>query len=87
MRFTQVTDQLTHLYDLVRVKTYRRLIQDQDLRISHHCSRHTDSLLVTLGQMADQSLRHIHDLGPVHDLIDHDITLVTSHLFELRNEI
>ena len=47
MFFAQALDQVTDLYDLFRVQAYRRLIQNDNLRISHQCLGQTGSLFIT----------------------------------------
>lgn len=47
MFLRKLADQFTDLYDLLRVKTYRRLIQDDNLRKSQNCLCKPDSLFIT----------------------------------------
>ena len=43
----QPADQITDLDDLFRIKTYRGLIQNNNLRVAKDCLRQSDSLSVT----------------------------------------
>ena len=52
-------DQIADLYDLLRVKSYCRLIQDDNFRISEDCLCKSNSLSVTFGQVFDQAVTHI----------------------------
>ena len=63
------TDQVSHLEDLLRVKTDGRLVEDHDLGISHQSLRDTDALLIALGKVADQSALHVTELDNGHDLV------------------
>ena len=53
---------LTDLKDLIRIKSYRRLVKYKDIRIAYESPSNTDSLLITLRQVADKSVRHIDEL-------------------------
>ena len=87
MIFTQFRDQVTDLYDLFRIQSHGRLIQDQDLRISKHCAGKSHTLFVSFGQMLDQSFRYIHDLRGFHNVTKFFIFFGSLHLFQICHKI
>ena len=54
MFLRKLPDQFTDFDDLLRIKTYCRLIQDNDLRESQNCLSKSDSLLITFSQVLAQ---------------------------------
>ena len=79
MFLAEFLDQLADLYDLLRVKTYRRLIENQSLRIADQCLCESDSLLISFGQIFDQSVRHIRDVQLIHDPGDLCLAVLARH--------
>ena len=77
-------DQLADLYDLLRIKTYRRLIENQSLRIADQSLCKSDSLLISLGQIFNQPVRHIRDTQLLHDPGDLCLAVLARHFLELR---
>ena len=76
MFFSQLFDQFPDLNDLLRIESDRRLIQYNDFGIANDCLRKSDSLPVTFGEVSDQPVLHVHDLGKLHDLFDRGLSFV-----------
>ena len=70
MFLAQTFDQLSDLYDLHRIKSDCRLIQNNDLRITQNCLCQPYSLFITFGKILDQSILHGCDLCKLHDFPD-----------------
>ena len=83
MFFLQALDQVTDLNDLLRVKSYCRLIQDNDFRIAQDCLCQTNSLAITFGKIFDQTVFHVCDLYHIHDFFDLFIFLVSWDFFQI----
>ena len=86
MFFLKTLDQITDLYDLFRIQTYRRLIQNNHFRITKNCLRKSDSLSVTFGQVFDQTVFHVCDFYHFHDFFYHGFLLIFWDFFEISNE-
>ena len=87
MILPQLADQITDLDDLFRIKTYRGLIQNNNLRVAKDCLRQSDSLSVTFGKVPDQTLLHIGDLCHFHDLVNLLLPLFFRHFFQFCHEV
>ena len=86
MLFCKLSDQFTDLNDLLRIQSDRRFIQNDDLRKSKDRLRKSDSLLITFGQVLDQTVLHIHDLHHQHNLLDLLFPFLFRNLLQLRYE-
>ena len=86
MFFLKTLDQITDLYDLFRIQTYRRLIQNNHFRITKNCLCKSNSLSVTFGQILDQTVFHIGNLYHFHDFFYHGFLLIFGDFFEISNE-
>ena len=80
------TDEVSDFDDLLGVKTDGRLVQDDDLGIADECLRDADTLTVALGQIADDTLVHVRDLGNFADLLN-VLLAVEGALFQLIHEV
>ena len=80
-------NQITDLYDLLRVQTYGRLIQNDNFRITKDCLCQTNPLPVTFGQVLDQTIFHVRDLYHIHDFFYHGFLFIFWNFFEISNEI
>ena len=86
MLLFQIFDQSSDFYDLFRVKSDCRFIQDNNFRISHDCFCQPHSLAVTFGQVLDQSVSHIRNLYHIHDFFYHVRFFVLWDFFEISHK-
>ena len=70
MIFRKSTHKVAHRDDLLRVKTYSRLVEYNDLRVADKSLRDTHSLLVTLREVFDKPRLHLSELNDRDDLIE-----------------
>ena len=57
------TYQISYLDYLTRVKSHRRLVEYDDLRVSDKCRSNADALPITLGEARYQTVADIRDLN------------------------
>ncbi len=70
VRLAELLDEFTNFYDLRRVKTDRRLIQNDDVRISQQGLRDADPLTVAFGKMLNQLVRDFLRVGLRDDAVN-----------------
>ena len=68
--FSELSDQIADLNDLFGIKSDRRLVQNNDIGISQKRLGNSDTLAVSLGEIADQPVFNIGKRGQFHDVID-----------------
>ena len=83
MVFSQRFHQITDFDDLLGIQAYRRLIQNNDLRITDQCLSNTHALAIAFGQIFDQTLFHVRNLNSLHDLFQLHIALFLWHLLQV----
>src|SRR5262245_61396114 len=82
----QVLDELTHLADLIRIQTDRRLIKNQELWFVDHRVRQTDPLTESLRQGGDHFSLHLGQATKVGDIRQPLLNSTAGHAFESRAE-
>ena len=70
MILAEPRDQIADLDYLLRVETYRRLVEDYHLRIAEHGLRDADPLAVAFGKVLDEPVLHVGDAGLAHDEVN-----------------
>ena len=78
----KTADKIAHLDDLHGVKTDRGLVQNNNFGIAQQCLGQTDTLLITLGQVAAQTVAHMCYAGLCHGALDFFLELVFGHVFD-----
>ena len=67
---SEITEQVSDLDYLLGVKSYCRLVEDDDLGVSDERLRDADSLTVALGEILDKALVNVLDLDYLADLLE-----------------
>ena len=83
----QALYKLAYLDYLLRVEADRRLIKDDDFRVSEQCLRNTDALAVALREIADEPVCHVCDLRDLHHLRDLPLDIALGHALCFGNEL
>ena len=82
MIFTQISDEFSHLQYLLRIQSDRRLIQNQNLRISDKSCGQPHTLFISFRQMLDQFFFHFFRIRHLHDLIHHRLCIFFFNTFQ-----
>ena len=82
MALAELTDQITDLNNLLRVKSDGGFIEDQNLGIAENRLCQTNPLAVALGQVADQSATDILYPCHLHHAFDLLSALLRGHFFQ-----
>ena len=59
MLLFEVFDNVSYFNDLIRVKSYRRLVQNEKFRVAEQSLSESDTLLVTFGKVAYQLILNV----------------------------
>ena len=86
MPFPEVLDQIADLHHLDRVESHGGLIEDDDLRTAQERLGDPDALLISFGQIFNEPVRHIADLGLFHDPLHLVRQPLPRHLLRLRDK-
>ncbi len=87
MLFPQRLDHFTDLYDLLRIQTNCRLIQNNDLRQPHQRLGQPYPLTVAFGKIADQPVLHRLQLCQIHHLFNICHLTVFIYFFQFRYKL
>ena len=83
MFFLQIFNQCSYFYDLLRIKTYCRFIQNNHLWISHNSLCQPHSLAVTLGQVFDQTISHVRYFYHIHYFFYHRCFFIFGNFLKI----
>ena len=83
----QPADQLTHLHDLLRIQTGRRLVQDNDLRIGQQRLCQTHTLFIAFGDLTQQMFFYIFQACHIHDTPNLFLAEFSEQAFQFRRII
>ena len=87
MLFGETADKLTHPRNLHRVKTDRRLVEDNNLRVSEKRLCHADTLPVTFTEVLDQLSLHVIHAGKSHYAVHLGLAFLSRNVAQFRHEI
>jgi hypothetical protein len=83
----ELPDQLPRLDDLLGIETRRRLVENQHVGVVNQRLCEANALLVALGQLRAEPVRHLGDPRPIHDRL-HPMPAVGSRdALDLSDEV